>query len=177
MLVLLLCCASAAGCGGVAREGVGEQAATRARPATAAERVCGRARDAAAGLLGETRVRVTSSLPGELECLLAHDGTRVDVVAQSGPRAWTEFDTTIVHQVQAYGSGSLHVPSQLPRPVEGVGTAAEWIPARQELVALHGTQSAGTYLTVTVERSRAAGPASRRLARAVARATFAALPR
>ena len=170
-----MCCALAGGCGGAA---VRHGATTRARPARVAERAGAAARAAADRLLGGTTLRIASADPSDLECVLSRGEVRVDVVAQTTPLAWTEYDTTVVHQAQAYGPGTVHRQAELPQAVSGVGTAAEWIPARGELVAMRGTPSAGgVYLTVTTTRSGVGRPASRRLDRAVAQATLAGVPR
>lgn len=170
-------CVATAGCGGSARP-ASSAAAARARPAQVAEHVCSRLRRPAAALVGRVDMRVVDPDPTNLECLLSGQGIRVDVVAQATAQAWTEYDTTVVHQVQAYGSGSVHAPSQLPTIVRGLGGNAVWIPALHELVATNGTPSVGgTYLTVKVTRTTARGPASLALARAIARATLASAPR
>lgn len=80
--------------------------------------------------------------------------------------------------MQAYGSGGVHVPGQLPKPVPGLTGNAAWIPARHEVVATNGTQSSGgSYVTVTVTRTGKQGPSSLALARAVTRAVLAVAPR
>lgn len=161
LLGVALCCAFAAGCGG-----------------SAAHRgVCGQARSAAASLVGHVEVRTTRSSSGGLECVLNGEGTRVQVVVQPGAQAWTEFDTVVSHQAQAYGSGAVHVPAQLPQSVLGVGGAAAWIPAQRMLVATNASQAgaSGSYLSVTVARSAVRPPLS--VARVIARAVLAVAPR
>jgi hypothetical protein len=124
------------------------------------------------------KVRIADADPFNIECLIDARGIEVDAVAQATSRAWTEFDTTTVHQVQAFGSGAVHVPSQLPHPVPGLSGNVAWIPAKNELVATNGTQSrGGTYLTVTVTRRSPGGPSSLAVARAVTRALLASAPR
>jgi hypothetical protein len=103
--------------------------------------------------------------------LLSGRSVRVDVVAQATAQAWTEYDTMVVHQAQAYGPGSVHAPLQLPKTVRGLGGTAAWIPARRELVATNSTPTAGgSYITVNVTRTSARRPGSLALARAIARA-------
>lgn len=160
LLGVVLCCSVLAGCGG-----------------STADRVCGRARAAAAVLVRDVEVRTAESSSGGLECVLRGEGTRVEVVVQTSAQAWTEYDTAVVHQVQAFGSGPVHVRAQLPQPVFGVGGAASWIPAQRELLATNASRpgASGSYLEVTVTRSTAHAP--RTLARAVARSVLAVAPR
>ena len=123
-------------------------------------------------------VRIADTDPANIECLIDAHGIGVGTVAQASSQAWTEYDTATVHQVQAYGSGALHVPSQLPHPVPGMSGNVAWIPAKNEVLATNGTQSrGGTYVTVTVTRSSPGGPSSLAVARAVARALLASAPR
>lgn len=142
-------------------------------------RVCGSAHRAAdAGLGGSSRLHIADSDPTNVECRLSGKRAHLDVVAQASSVAWTEFDTATVHQVQAFGTGSVHQPSQIPRNVYGVGGLAAWIPAQNELIATNGTQTrGGSYLTVKVTRSSAPAAAKLALARTVAKATLAAAPR
>ena len=164
------------GCGGSTHPG---STAASARPrAPVADRLCRRERRAAAALVGKVEMRTVDTDPANIECLIAGQGVRVDVVTQASAQAWTAYDTLVVHQVQAYGSGGVRVPSQLPRPVPGMGGNAAWIPAQHELVATNGTPStAGTYVTVKVAHTSARGPASLALARAIAVTTFRYAPR
>lgn len=157
-------CGAAAGCGGSARP---TSVAATARPprAQAAERVCSQVRSAAAALVSEVEVRIVDADPANLECLLSGRSVRVDVVAQAVAQAWTEYDTMVVHQVQAYGPGSVHAPLQLPKTVRGLGGNAAWIPARRELVATNSTPTVGgSYITVNVTRTSARRPGSLALA-------------
>jgi hypothetical protein len=113
-----------------------------------------------------------------IECLLEGRGLRVDAVAQASALAWTEYDTTTVHLVQAFGSGAVHRSAELPRQVPSVSGNAVWVPAQDELIATNGTQTAGgSYLTVTVTGGSARAPASLTVAEAVGRATLAVAPR
>jgi hypothetical protein len=181
---VLLCCATAAGCGGATSGSKGSPSTTSSatptsRQASVAARVCQRAGQAARPLLGNgMHVRIADTDPANIECLIDAHGIGVGTVAQASSQAWTEYDTATVHQVQAYGSGALHVPSQLPHPVPGMSGNVAWIPAKNEVLATNGTQSrGGTYVTVTVTRSSPGGPSSLAVARAVARALLASAPR
>jgi len=144
-----------------------------------ASRVCGAARDAAAGVVhGAVKARVADHDPANLECRLVAGGKRVDIVAQASPQAWTEYDTMTSHQDQVYGSGGFHEPGQIPKTVAGVGVEASWIAAESELVATNGTPTrGGSYVTVTVTGRSKTGPTPLALARATASATLASGPR
>lgn len=170
---VLLCCAAAA-CGGT-----GSTAPTRPPHLSVAAHVCARARRAARPLLGTAaRLRIASTDRTNIECVLDSNGVRVDAVAQASAVAWTEYDTATVHQAQAYGSGGLNQPSELPHPVPGMGGNATWIPANHELIATNGTESrGGSYLTVTVTRRSDHGPATLAVATAVGSAMLASAPR
>ena len=179
-VALLLCCAGAAGCSGATSGSKRPPSvAATSHQAAVAARVCQGASRAARPLLGDgAHVRIADADPANIECLIDGGGIRVDTVAQASAQAWTEFDTATVHQVQAYGSGAVHVPSQLPRPVPGMSGNVAWIPAQQEVLATNGTQSrGGTYVTVTVTRRSPKGPSSLAVARAVTRAVLASAPR
>jgi hypothetical protein len=156
----------------------GSRAAGARRRAPVADGLCRREQRAAAGLVGKVEGRTLDTDPANIECLIAGQGVRADVVTQASAQAWTAYNTMVVHQAQAYGSGGVHVTSQLPRPVPGMGGNAAWIPALHELVATNGTPStAGTYVTVKVAHTSARGPASLGLARAIAVTTFRYAPR
>jgi hypothetical protein len=123
-------------------------------------------------------VRIADADPFNIECLIDAGGIEVDTVAQAASQAWTEFDTATVHQVQAFGSGAVHVPSELPHPVPGLSGNVAWIPAKNELLATNGTQSTGgTYVTITVTRRSPGGPSSIAVARVVTLALLASAPR
>ena len=123
-------------------------------------------------------VRIADHDPANIECIVAGSGVRLDVVAQASTQAWVEYDTTTVHLVQAFGSGSVHDPAHLPRTVQIRGAIASWVPAQQELVATNGTESTGgSYLTVTVTRQPKHWSSGVRLSTAVATATLAVAPR
>jgi hypothetical protein len=144
-----------------------------------AQRVCAQARQAAASTLhGTVKLRIASSDPTNLECVLSTAKARIDVNAQASPQAWTQYDTTVVHQAQVFGSGTVHSSAKLPRDMPGIGTNAAWIPAKDQLVATNGSQShGGSYMTVTLTHARGSEQARVRLARAVAVATLAIAPR
>jgi hypothetical protein len=178
VLVPALCCASAMGCGGSSHQ-TSTAASVATQPAPVAQRVCAAERRAADALTGGAlHVQIADSDPANIECLLRGGAIRLDVVAQASARAWTQYDTTTVHLVQAFGSGSVHHSAELPHPVPGLGGNAVWVPAQSELIATNGTQSTGgTYVTINIMRGSARGPSSLSVARAVARATLASAPR
>jgi hypothetical protein len=119
-------------------------------------------------------LRIANSDPAYLECLISARRTKLDVVAQASAQAWTQYDTTVVHQAQAFGPGSVSQKAALPQPVQGMSGNAAWLPQQRELVTTNGTQSTGgSYVTVTVTR----GPNRLPLVRAVAIATLAVAPR
>lgn len=112
-----------------------------------------------------------------MECLVRAGGFRLDVVAQASPQAWVQFDTTQVHQMQAYASGSRHVASQIPKDESGHGMVAGWIAATHELFATNGSPTrGGSYVTVTVTGGGGRAT-SARLARAVTVSVLAVAPR
>jgi hypothetical protein len=119
-------------------------------------------------------LRIASSDPTYLECRISARRTQLDVVAQASAQAWTQYDTTVVHQAQAFGPGSVSQKSALPQQVQGMSGNAAWLPQQRELVTTNGSQSTGgSYVTVTVTHGRSSLP----LVRAVAIATLAAAPR
>ena len=176
-LALALCCALAASCGGSSHSQ--STAPTAQHAPSVAARVCGAGLRTAQAFIGAAaQMQVADSDPANIECLLHGEGIRLDVTAQASPLAWTEYDTTVVHLAQAFGSPGVHEPSHLPHPVPGLGGNATWVPAQGELVATNGTQSTGgSYVTTTVTRSSPHGPASLTVATAVTRATLASAPR
>lgn len=161
--ILLLCGGLVAACGG------------SSHPQAAAPRVCARELHAASALLSGASVRILDKDPTNIECLVSKGSVSVDTVAQASALAWTEWDTSQVHLVQAFGSGSVHVASELPHPVPGLPNQnALWVPAQSELIATNGTESqGGSYITVNV-KGTSSGLA---LATAIARATLASAPR
>jgi hypothetical protein len=124
-------------------------------------------------------MRIVDPDPANVECSLRAHALNVEVVAQASGQAWTQWDTTQVHQVQVYGSGGIHAPGQIPKsvPVPGAPLAA-WIAAQNELFATNGSQTqGGAYVTVTVKPGPASGAARLKLAEAVTGATVAVAPR
>ena len=137
-------------------------------------RVCAGQLKAAGAILTGARLRILDHDPTNIECLVSNGSLRVDTVAQASELAWTLYDTTQVHLIQAFGSGSVHVASQLPHPVPGLGGNALWVPAQSELIATNGSQSrGGNYVTVKVKGTSSGLP----VATAVARATLKLAPR
>jgi hypothetical protein len=149
---MVACCGAAAGCGGSS----GSSSTSSAAPRNAAQQVCASARAAARPVLGRAvSLRFLDRDPANIECVLRGSGTRLDLVAQQSSRAWEQFDTTQVHQEQAYGPSANHQPAQIPQNVNVPGGQAGWIPAQRMLFATNGTQSrGGSYVTVTVSGRR-----------------------
>jgi hypothetical protein len=174
-VALALCCA-VAGCGGSAHRTSTARPAT-VKPAPVAARVCAHLLDAARTILGAgITMRIANSDPANIECLVSGRGLRLDMVAQASPRAWEQFSTIVVHQAQAFGTGSAQNP-QLPIDLPGRDSAA-WIPTKQELVTTNGTQgTAGSFVTVDVTRTAKRAPPSLRVARAIGSATLAVAPK
>jgi hypothetical protein len=173
-LILALCCAVASACGVSTTTSTTSQHKVRV-----AQHVCGLAQRAAGGVGGrQVHLRIANSDPANVECVLSSQGIRVDVIAQASPVAWTQYDTTVVHQAQAFGPGTVHNSSAMPQYVHGMSGNAAWLPTQHQLVTTNGTETqGGSYVTVTVKRSSDHGPASLPLARAVAIATLASAPR
>jgi hypothetical protein len=175
VLVTTVCCAVAAGCGGASSSSSTTSAVAR----NAAQLVCAKARGAAAASLrAAVSLTVADRDPANVECLLRGSGTRLDVVAQQSAQAWTQWDTTQVHQDQAYGPSANHQPAQLPQALDtSAGINAGWIPAQRMIFATNGTQSrGGSYVTVTVS-GRRHGKAEVALANAVMLATLRVAPK
>jgi hypothetical protein len=169
-LLAIVGCFILAGCGGSGHSSSGHSSGSLA------QRVCGNARQAAGAFAPghEVGLRIANSDPSYLECLISARRIKLDVVAQASAQAWTEYDTTVVHQAQAFGPGSVSQKAALPQHVQGMSGNAAWLPQQRELVTTNGTQSTGgSYVTVTVTR----GPNSLPLVRAVAIATLAVAPR
>ncbi len=157
----------AAGCGGAARP-----------PQPVADRVCEGAQRAAVTTLGHpVSARIAGRDPGNLRCTLLERRLAVAIVSQASPEAYTIFNTTSAHQSQVYGPG-VHEPGEIPVAVSVSGAVvALWIPAQREIVATDAMPSGhGAYVTVTVTGASADDRSALTLARAVARATFAAHP-
>jgi hypothetical protein len=173
-VVTLLCCGTAAGCGGSSASSTASAA-----PKNAAQVVCAGARAAARSALGRVvSLRIADRDPGNVECILRVSGARLDLVAQQSARAWEQFDTVQVHQEQAYGPSADHQQAQIPVNVNSPGDVnAQWIPAQRMLFATNGTQSkGGSYVTVTVS-GRRHGKAEITWARAVTLAALKVAPK
>lgn len=170
----VVCCGAAAGCGG----GSASSSNFSAAPKNAAQQVCASARGAAAASQHRAvSVKIANGDPANVECLLRVSGTRLDLVAQQSAQAWAQWDTTQVHQVQAYGPNAKPQPAQIPKTVDAGGALAAWIPAQRLLFATNGTQSkGGSYITVTVT-GRRRGAAEIQLARAVTLAALKVAPK
>lgn len=169
-----MCCGAAAGCGG----GASSSSTASAAPKNAAQQVCANARGAAASTLGRAvSLTIADRDPIKVECLLRGPGTRLDLVAQQSAQAWAQWDTTQVHQVQAYGPSADPQPAQIPKTVNAPGVLAAWIPAQRMLFATNGTQSkGGSYVTVKVSGKRH-GNAEVKLARTVTLAALKVAPK
>lgn len=103
----------------------------------------------------------------------------MDVVAQAIAQALGDYDTTLIHVVQAfvYPNGN-QGRNQLPYPISGIGTKAAWIPGQDKLLATNGEPDrGGNFLSITLTGRPPSGPASLALARAIAIATLAVAPR
>jgi hypothetical protein len=162
LLAAALGCAVLAGCG------------SSGPKLPAATRVCRDTLKAARTVLGQANVRITSTDPANIECLLSGDGLHVDINAQASPRAWTQFDTVLSHAAQAPGQA----PGGSPQDLAGLGYSAAWIASQNELVATNGTQSkGGSYVTVTVAGARHSQASRLSVAKALATATLASAPR
>jgi hypothetical protein len=139
--------------------------------------VCARAEQAAGGIVGPLVLRIADADPANIECLLQGSGLRVDAVAQAATQAWTEYDTAVVHQVQAF-AGTANARSQYPQGISIRGAQASWIPAESELIATNGTEStAGSYVTVTIGGRGPSGVRKVSLAQSVGAAVLATAPR
>ncbi len=123
-------------------------------------------------------LKIADRDPANVECVLRGAGTRLDVVAQQSARAWEQWDTTQVHQDQAYGPSADHQPAQIPQALDtSAGINAAWIPAQRLLFATNGTQSkGGSYITVAVSGKRH-GKAEVALANAVMLAALKLAPK
>ena len=92
------------------------------------------------------------------------------------------FDAVTSHQAQAYGSGAVDEPAEMPHLLANFQFEEAWIPAQDEMVATNGTQTrGGSYVTVTVtragRRSSTRHPSTMELANAITHATIASAPR
>jgi hypothetical protein len=178
--MLPLCCALAAGCGG-GGSGTSSSSAPRAKPVSVAARVCGKAHGAAAtALAAPVTVRIADRDPTNVECVLHGGGLRIELVAEQSPQAYTQFNTTQAHQQQVYGPAApgVHSPGEIPQDASEGQMVAGWIPAENQLFATNGSPTTGgSYMTVTVTRGAKGDAERRKLAQAVALATFAVAPR
>jgi hypothetical protein len=120
---------------------------------------------------------ITDRDPTNVECILRGPGTRLDLVAQQSAQAWAQWDTTQVHQLQAFGPSAKPQPAQIPKYFNAPGVLVGWIPAQRMIFATNGTQSkGGSYVTVTVSGKRH-GHAEVNLARAVTLAAIKVAPK
>ena len=174
VLVTLVCGGAAVACGGTS------SASTDFKPASkdAAQQICAKARGAAAAALHRgVSLKIADRDPTNVECRLRGAGTRLDLVAQQAPQAWTMWDTTQVHQLQAYGPRAHPQKGQIPLYYNAPGVLVGWIPAQRMIFATNGTQSkGGSYVTVTVSGKRH-GRDQVRLARAVTLAALEVAPK
>jgi hypothetical protein len=164
-----------------ARESSSHAPSPRASGDALAERVCGGARQAAAQAFGSPlSERIVSPAAANLECVLAGRQVQVTINSQAGPRAYTEFDTTLSHQSQVFGNGGANNPAQQPVPITvPASLVAVWIPAQLMVVATDSTPTnggAGAYVTVTVTGRAAPAKVALKVATAAVIATFAAHP-
>jgi len=140
-----------------------------------ATRVCQSGAKAMRSLVGPAKIRVADADPTNIECVLSGDGIRLDVVAQASPRAWTQYDTLVVHAAQAFVPGS--AKSNLPVDLPGLGFNAAWVAAKSQLLATNGTQSTGgSFLSIMVS-GHARTKSGLEVAKRVATATLALAPR
>ena len=144
-----------------------------------ARQLCLAVRVTAARVLRQSvDARVADPDLANIECLLSGGGVRVDLVAEASPRAWSQYDATVVHQSQAFGSTATPKASDLPVNLGGLGFNAAWLPQQQKLVATNATQSTGgSFVTATVTRTAKGGPSSERLAKALVIKTLAVAPK
>ena len=167
-----LVCGLVTGCGG--------SSAPPGKPA--AQRVCGGGQHAAAVALSHAvTVRVVNPEISDLECTLTGPRVRIRLISQASAQAYIEFDTEDSHQSQVYGPAGpgVHQPGQQPSQTTVPGSVvAVWIRAQKLLVATDATPTTnkGSYLTVQVSGHGTGNHSALGLARAVARAAFAAHP-
>jgi hypothetical protein len=153
-----------------------------------AQRVCRAELHAAAALLPGARMRIADSDPTDIECVVSRGRISVDTVAQAQAMALVEWGEMGNHFIQAYGTGPVHVPSEIPQLCcpslygeDGGGRGAIgnafWVPGQKELFATNGGEiRGGSYVTATVKGAshRASILA---LATAVTRAALNVAPR
>ena len=172
-LVTLVCGGVAVACGGGS-----DSSTSSAAPKDTAQNVCAKARAAAAGARHRTvSLKIANGDPANVECRLRVAGTRLDLIAQQSGQAWAQWDTTQVHQLQAYGPSLHPQPAQIPKYFNAPGVLVGWIPAQRLIFATNGTQSkGGSYITVAVS-GKGHGKAEIDLARAVTLAAMAVAPK
>ena len=172
-------CFPLAGCGG--SSGASSTSGAQAKSGSVADRVCAQAVGAATSALSATvLLRIADRDPTNVECVLHGGGLRIDVVAEQSPQAYTEYNTTASHQEQVYGPAApgVHKPGEIPQDASEGKMIAGWIPAENQLFATNASPTTGgSYMTVTVTRGDKSDADRRKLARAVALATFAVAPR
>ena len=133
-------------------------------------------------------MRLVQSEPWWIECVVSRGRIKVDTVAQAQALALTQWGEVGNHFIQTYGTGPLHVPSEIPQlccpslnSQDGGGRGAFgnafWVPGQKEVFTTNGTDTqGGSYVTATVK-----GPLNRTsslaLATAVAGATLSVAPR
>jgi hypothetical protein len=173
-LVTLVCSGAAIACGGASSS----SSSFTAAPKNAAQQVCAKARGAAAAALHRgVSLSIADRDPTNVECRLRAAGTRLDLVAQQAPQAWAMWDTTQVHQLQAFGPRAHPQHAQIPQYFNAPGVLVGWIPAQRLIFATNGTQSkGGSYVTVSVSGKRR-GRAQVTLARAVTLAALEVAPK
>jgi hypothetical protein len=123
------------------------------------------------------KLRIADSDPTNLKCVLRASGMHIAVNAQPSAVAYTEFDTTSSHYSQVFGNGGVHNTRDQPIPVTGVGGAAIWVAAQNQLVATNASPGqGGVYATVTVTGGSARERARMLVARDAGRAALASTP-
>jgi hypothetical protein len=143
-----------------------------------AQRVCRAELRAAAALLPGARVRIADSEPWWLECVVSRGRIMVDTIAQAQALALTQWGEVGNHFIQAFGTGPVHVPSEIPKLCcPSLGGNSFWVPGQKAVFTTNGTEiRGGSYVTATVK-----GPLNRAsslaLATAVARAALNVAPR
>jgi hypothetical protein len=123
-------------------------------------------------------MRIAGSERWWIECVVSRGRIKVDTVAQAQALALVQWGEMGNHFIQAYGTGPVHVASEIPQLCcPSLGGNAFWVPAQKEVFATNGTETrGGSYVTSTVKGAlhRASSLA---LATAVARAALNVAPR
>jgi hypothetical protein len=121
-------------------------------------------------------MRITSSDPSNIACVVTAGGQRGKVNAQALSHAWNQFNTLSAHFAQAFGPGTMHDAANTPTDIGGVGYGAFWIESQNTLYATNATDSqGGSYVTVTVT-GRGSNASRMSLAEKLATATIAVAP-